>query len=36
LNEILAVIGNAKLIAGGALQGGAAAVVVDTETKASN
>ncbi|KAF7723879.1 hypothetical protein EC973_001551 [Apophysomyces ossiformis] len=32
LNEILAVIGNAKLIAGGALQGGAAAVVVEDKT----
>lgn len=35
LNEILAVVGNAKLIAGGALQGGAAtsAVVVEGEAK---
>ncbi|KAI8391440.1 uncharacterized protein BYT42DRAFT_556858 [Radiomyces spectabilis] len=32
LNEILAVISNAKLIAGGALQGGAAAVVVEDKT----
>lgn len=37
LNEILAVVGNAKLIAGGALQGGAsAAVVVEGDAKASN
>ncbi|KAI9315157.1 hypothetical protein BX666DRAFT_1959766 [Dichotomocladium elegans] len=34
LNEILAVIGNAKLIAGGALQGGAAAIVVEDKTQA--
>ncbi|KAI9499645.1 hypothetical protein BDB00DRAFT_948678 [Zychaea mexicana] len=33
LNEIMAVIGNAKLIAGGALQGGAAAVVVEDKTQ---
>lgn len=33
LNEILAVIGNAKLIAGGALQGGAAAVVVEDSSQ---
>lgn len=34
LNEILAVVGNAKLIAGGALQGGAStAVVVEGESK---
>ncbi|CEP11129.1 hypothetical protein [Parasitella parasitica] len=34
LNEILAVIGNAKLIAGGALQGGAASnVIVEGEAK---
>jgi len=34
LNEILAVVGNAKLIAGGALQGGAASnVVVEGEAK---
>lgn len=34
LNEILAVVGNAKLIAGGALQGGAStAVVVESESK---
>ncbi|KAI7882190.1 PCI-domain-containing protein [Lichtheimia hyalospora FSU 10163] len=32
LNEIMAVVGNAKLIAGGALQGGAAAVVVEDKT----
>ncbi|KAI8051850.1 hypothetical protein BDF21DRAFT_371804 [Thamnidium elegans] len=38
LNEILAVVGNAKLIAGGALQGGASstAVVVEGDAKASN
>jgi translation initiation factor 3 subunit M len=37
LNEILAVIGNAKLIAGGALQGGAsAAVVVEGDAKVAN
>lgn len=34
LNEIMAVIGNAKLIAGGALQGGAAAIVVEDKTQA--
>ncbi|KAG2225833.1 hypothetical protein INT45_007077 [Circinella minor] len=33
LNEIMAVISNAKLIAGGALQGGAAAVVVEDKTQ---
>ncbi|KAI8148749.1 hypothetical protein BJV82DRAFT_589482 [Fennellomyces sp. T-0311] len=33
LNEIMTVIGNAKLIAGGALQGGAAAVVVEDKTQ---
>lgn len=38
LNEILAVVGNAKLIAGGALQGGAtsSAVVVEGEAKVAN
>lgn len=38
LNEILAVVGNAKLIAGGALQGGAASasIVVEGDAKAVN
>ncbi|KAG1051293.1 hypothetical protein G6F46_005688 [Rhizopus delemar] len=37
LNEILAVVGNAKLIAGGALQGGAAsAIIVEGEAKVTN
>ncbi|CAO3670691.1 unnamed protein product [Rhizopus stolonifer] len=37
LNEILAVVGNAKLIAGGALQGGAAsAIVVEGEAKVTH
>ncbi|KAI9363239.1 hypothetical protein BD770DRAFT_424915 [Pilaira anomala] len=36
LNEILAVIGNAKLITGGAMQGGAATVTEGGDAKASN
>ncbi|CEG71264.1 Putative Eukaryotic translation initiation factor 3 subunit M [Rhizopus microsporus] len=37
LNEILTVVGNAKLIAGGALQGGAAsAIIVEGDAKVTN
>lgn len=36
LNEILAVIGNAKLMTGGAMQGGAATVTEGGDAKASN